>query len=121
MVYLDVDNKVWKIGTLKIPVKENIPMKDLKWFKDKYKEIIKKTEDGTLTQLEAIEFDEEWWKQLCGVGLGCTPEAVMESNCTEKEFRELMAELYNFLANLCSLDVAKRFALYVQKTPSNNS
>ena len=38
MPYLDVEKKVWKIGKLEIPVKEDIPMKEMKWFKDKYKD-----------------------------------------------------------------------------------
>jgi len=119
--YLDVEKKVWKIGKLEIPVKEDIPMKEMKWFKDKYKDVIKKSESGELTQIEALEFDEEWWHNLCKIGLGKTMEEVMESNCTEKQFRDLMAELYNFLSNLGSIEEAKQFVLYVQKTENKEN
>ena len=35
MVFLDVDKKVWIIKDLEIPVIEDIPMKDMKWFREK--------------------------------------------------------------------------------------
>ena len=119
MPYLDLKDKVWKIKDQKYPVIENLPMKELKWFKDKYKEIIKKNESGKLTQTEALEFDEVWWEKLCKVGLNTTMEKVIDSNCTEKEFRDFMAELYNFLSNLSTIEEAKQFALYDQEIQKN--
>lgn len=116
MVFLDLEKKVWKIKNIEFPVIENIPMKDLKWFKDEYKSIIKKNESGELTQAEALEFDEKWWEKLCTIGLGSSIEKVMDSNCTEKEFREFMAELYNFLSTISTIEEAKQSALYVPKT-----
>ena len=119
MPYLDLKDKVWKIKDQKYPVIENLPMKELKWFKDKYKEIIKKNESGKLTQTEALEFDEVWWEKLCKVVLNTTLEKVIDSNCTEKEFRDFMAELYNFLSNLSTIEEAKQFALYDQEIQKN--
>ena len=37
MVFLNVDKKVWIIKDLEIPVIEDTPMKDMKWFRDKVK------------------------------------------------------------------------------------
>ena len=34
MVFLDLNKKVWIIKDLEIPVIEDVPMKDLKWFKE---------------------------------------------------------------------------------------
>lgn len=115
-MYLDLEKKVWRIKNKEFPVIENIPMKDLKWFKDKYKEIIKKNEEGKLSQTEALEFDDIWWTELCKVGLKSTMEDVLNSNCTEKEFREFMAELYHFLSNLSTIEEAKLSDLYAVKT-----
>lgn len=116
MVYLDLEKKVWKIRSKEYPVKEDLSMKQLKWFKDKYKSIIKSNEEGKLTQSEALEFDELWWTKLCEVGLDTTMEDVMDSDCTEKEFRELMAEVYNFLLNISTIDEARLSDLYAPKT-----
>lgn len=120
-MYLDIQKKVWKIRNKEYPVIENIPMKNLKWFKDQYKEIIKKNDEGKLSQVEALEFDETWWKKLCEVGLNSTMDDVMDSDCTEREFRDFMAELYNFLSNLSTIDVAKQSGLYDPKIKTKDS
>ncbi len=120
-MYLDTEKKIWKIRSKEYKVIEDIPMKNLKWFKDEYKNIIKKNEEGKLTQVEAMEFDETWWKKLCEVGLKTTMDDVLESNCTEREFRDFMAELYNFLSTLSTIDVAKQSGLYDQETKIKES
>lgn len=120
-MYLDVDKKVWKIRSKEYPVIENIPMKNLKWFRQEYINIIKKNEDGKLTQVQAMEFDETWWKKLCEIGLKSTMDDVLNSECTEREFRDFMAELYNFLSNLSTIDVAKQSGLYDQEIKTKES
>lgn len=120
-MYLDVDKKVWKIRSKEYPVIENIPMKNLKWFRQEYMNIIKKNEDGKLTQVQAMEFDETWWKKLCEIGLKSTMDDVLNSECTEREFRDFMAELYNFLSNLSTIDVAKQSGLYDQEIKTKES
>jgi len=120
-VYLDVDKKVWKIRSKEYPVIENIPMKNLKWFRQEYINIIKKNEDGKLTQVQAMEFDETWWKKLCEIGLKSTMDDVLNSECTEREFRDFMAELYIFLSSLSTIDVAKQSGLYDQEIKTKES
>lgn len=112
MVYLNIEKKVWVIGNKEYKVIENTSMKDLKWFKSAYKDIVKKNEDGVLTQSDALQFDEEWWEKLCKVGLSSTVEDVQDSNCTEKQFREFMAELYHFLSIITTIEEAKLSVLY---------
>ena len=119
MVYLNIEKKAWVIGTKEFAVIENTSMKDLKWFKSAYKDIVKKNEDGLLTQSDALEFDEEWWDRLCKVGLKSTVEDVQDSNCTEKQFREFMAELYHFLSIITTIEEAKLSALYDPKIQKN--
>ena len=75
-------------------------------------ELVKKNEDGVLTQSDALQFDEEWWEKLCKVGLSSTVEDVQDSNCTEKQFREFMAELYHFLSIITTIEEAKLSVLY---------
>ena len=115
MVFLNIEKKVWAIKNKEYKVIENISMKDLKWFKAEYKAIIKKNEEGKLTQSDALEFDEIWWEKLCKVGLNSTVDDVIDTNCTEKEFREFMAELYHFLSIVSTIEEAKLSDLYVPK------
>jgi len=116
MVYLNIEKKVWAIKTKEYKVIENISMKDLKWFRTEYKDIIKRTESGELTQTEALEFDEKWWDKLCEIGLATTVDDILDCNCTEKEFRDFMAELYYFLSQVSTIEEAKLSVLYAPKT-----
>ena len=114
--FLDTKEKVWKIGELVIPVNENVPMKDLMWFRIATKEIHKKQESGKLTQSEALEFDDEWWDKTCAIGLGCTKEEVIDTGITESQFRNLMAEVYHFLTTFGNVEEAKQSGLYEAET-----
>ena len=112
MPFLDVNKKVWIINNIEIPVIENIPMKDMKWFRDKVKWAAEREEKNDITQKQALEVDEEWWEKSCKVGLGKSMDDILDTGISEPEFRELMAEVYNFLASLGTIERAKLFALY---------
>ncbi len=112
MVFLDVDKKVWIIKDLEIPVIEDIPMKDMKWFREKVKWAAEREEKGDITQSEALEVDEEWWDKTCQVGLGTSMDDILDTGISEPDFRELMTEVYNFLATLGTIEKAKRSVLY---------
>ena len=112
MVFLNVDKKVWIIKDLEIPVIEDIPMKDMKWFRDKVKWAAEREEKGDITQSEALEVDEEWWEKTCQVGLGTSMDDILDTGISEPDFRELMAEVYNFLATLGTIEKAKLSVLY---------
>ena len=112
MPFLDVKNKVWVIKDLEIPVIENTPMKDMKWFRDKVKWAAEREEKGDITQTEALTVDDEWWGKTCEVGLGKSMEDILDTGISEPDFRELMAEVYNFLATLGTIERAKLFVLY---------
>ncbi len=115
MVFLDIKNKIWKVRELEIPVIEDVPMKEMKWFREKIKVVSKLEKDGTISQDESLEVDDEWWGKVCKIGLNKTVDEVLESGCTEPEFRELMAEVYGFLANFGTIERAKQYALYDPK------
>ena len=115
MVFLNVDKKVWIIKNLEIPVIENTPMKEMKWFRDKVKWAADREEKGDITQSEALKVDEEWWEKTCQVGLGKSMDEILDSGVSEPEFRDLMAEVYNFLATLGTIDKAKLSVLYDPK------
>ena len=54
MPFLDIKKKKWVIKDLKLPVIEDVPMKDLKWFKEKMveaEEMAKKGKTGTKKKL----------------------------------------------------------------------
>ena len=112
MVFLNVDKKVWIIKDLEIPVIEDTPMKDMKWFRDKVKWAAEREEKGDITQSEALEVDEEWWERTCQVGLGKSMDDILDTGISEPDFRDLMAEVYNFLATLGTIGKAKQYVLY---------
>lgn len=112
MVFLDVNKKMWVIRELEIPVIENVSMKEMSWFRNKLKDVTKIEQEGNITQTEAFAIDDEWWGKTAEVGLGISVDDVLESGCTEPEFRELMAEVYAFLALSGTVDRAKQSALY---------
>jgi len=112
LVFLDVNKKVWIINDIEIPVIENIPMKDMKWFREKVKWAAEREEKNDITQTEALAVDEEWWEKTCQIGLGKSMDDILDTGISEPDFRELMAEVYNFLAMLGTIERAKLFALY---------
>ena len=112
MPFLDIKNKVWIIKDLEINVIENTPMKDMKWFRDKVKWAAEREEKGDITQSEALQTDEDWWEKTCQVGLGKSTDDILDTGISEPDFRELMSEVYNFLATLGTIEKAKLFALY---------
>ena len=112
MVFLNVDKKVWIIKDLEIPVIENTPMKEMKWFRDKVKWAADREEKGDITQSEALSVDEEWWEKTCQVGLGKSMDDILDTGISEPDFRDLMAEVYNFLATLGTIGKAKLSVLY---------
>ena len=115
VVFLDVKDKIWKIKDLEIPVIENIPMKEMLWFREKIKWTSEQEEKGSLTTSEALKVDEEWWDNIAKVGLDTTIEKILDTGISESEFRELMAEVYNFLSQLGTIERAKQFVLYDPK------
>ena len=112
MVFLNVDKNIWIINDLEIPVIENVSMKDMKWFRDKVKWAAEREEKGDITQTQALEVDEEWWEKTCDIGLGKTVDDILDTGITEPAFRELMAEVYTFLAIYGTIERAKQSALY---------
>ncbi len=112
MVFLDVNKKVWIIKDLEIPVIEDTPMKDMKWFRDKVKWAAEREEKQDITQTQALSVDEEWWEKTCQVGLGKSMDEILDTGISEPDFRELMTEVYTFLSQLGTIEKAKQFALY---------
>jgi hypothetical protein len=110
--FLDTKEKVWKIKDLIIPVIEDVPMKDLMWFRNATKEIHKKQESGKLTQTEALEFDDEWWEKTCEIGLGKSKDEIIDTGISEREFRNLMAEVFHFLTTFGNVEEAMQSGLY---------
>ena len=116
MLYLSPDKKVWTIKNLTIPVIENVPMKDLKWFKDKLKEAKKLESEQKLDPVQAMEFDEEWWEKTCNIGLGKSKSEIEDTGISEPEFRNLMAEVYHFLVTFGNIEGAIQSGFYDQKS-----
>jgi hypothetical protein len=116
MVFLDVNKKVWIIKDLEVPVIENVPMKEMKWFRSKIKWAAEREEKNDITTTQALETDEEWWEKTAKVGLGLTVDEILDTGITEPDFRELMAEVYSFLATLGTIERAKLFVLYDPET-----
>jgi len=123
-IFLDVDNKLWHIGEKDFPVIENISNDELKWFKEKYEFALNIHENAEITQEEADKLSEEWYVRLCKVALNSDVKTVKDSNCTDQEFGEFTAELYNFISELRTIEEAKKFPLYdpkIGKMPGPNA
>ena len=58
MVFLDINKKVWIIKDLEIPVIEDTPMKEMKWFRDKTKWAAEREEKGDIAQTQALSADD---------------------------------------------------------------
>jgi hypothetical protein len=112
MVFLDLKKKTWVINDLNVPVIEDVSMKDMKWFKDKVLWIAEREEKQDITQVEALKVDEEWWEKVCLIGLGKSMDDILESGISEPDFRELMQEVYHFLATCGTIERAKLSVLY---------
>jgi hypothetical protein len=111
-MFLDTKKKTWIIKDLEIPVIEDTPMKEMKWFREKVKWAAEREEKGDITQSEALQTDEDWWEKTCQVGLGKSMDDILDTGISEPDFRQLMAEVYNFLATLGTIEKAKQYALY---------
>jgi hypothetical protein len=111
-MFLDTDKNVWIINDLEIPVIENVSMKDMKWFRDKVKWAAEREDKGDITQTQALAADDEWWSKTCEIGLGKSMDDILDTGITEPAFRELMAEVYTFLAIHGTIERAKLSALY---------
>ena len=121
--YLDLDRKVWKIGNLEIPVIEDVPMKETKWFNkaltEKQRIIDEAEKDETkegLSDADIAAFEQEWFSKVANLAFGKTVEDIEESGITLPQFREVMAEAFLFLTVHGSIEKAKQSDMYLQKT-----
>jgi len=119
--FLNLSKKAWVVCGKEYPVIENIPMIELQWFRDQQKKAFKGVEDGSVTQLEALEADDEWWERICQLALKCSADDIIKSGITTPEFRDLMAEIYTFLSIFGTIEEAKQSPLYIQETQKKNS
>lgn len=119
-LFLDVDKKIWKINDLEIPVIEDTPMKEIQWFRDKTKEAHELESNDKLSPVDAMNFDEEWWEKTCQLGLGKSMKEIIDTGLSQKRFRSLMAEVYNFLAEITTIEEAKQLGLYAPETKKKN-
>jgi len=121
VLFLNLEKKAWVIKDLEIPVIEDVPMKDLLWFRNQSKEAekLKNKEDATIT--EALEFDEIWWEKTCQIGLGKSMEEIIDTGISEKDFRTLMQEEYNFLIVFSTIEEVKQSGMYDQETQKKES
>ena len=116
MVFLDLKKKAWVVKDIEIPVIEDIPMKELNWFKEeliKAEELAKKGKAGTK---EEVEFEKQWFDKVCELGLGKTYQELEDTGISLPDFRALMAELYTFLSTCGTIEGAKQSGLYEVET-----
>ena len=121
VLFLNLEKKAWIIKDLKIPVIEDVPMKDLLWFRNQSKEgeKLKNNENATIT--EGLEFDEIWWEKTCQIGLGKSMEEIIDTGISEKDFRSLMQEVYNFLIIFSTIEEVKQSGMYDQEIQKKES
>lgn len=115
MVFLDTNKKFWIVKNIQIPVIEDVPMKELKWFKDKMIEADELAKKGKAGTKEEIEFENNWFNKVCQIGLGKTLEEIEDTGISQPDFRKLMAEVYTFLSVCGTIEEAKQLGLFDQK------
>ena len=120
MPFLDLKKKKWVIKDLILPVVEDVPMKDLKWFKEKMIEADDLAKQGKVGTKEEVEFENEWFDKVCQIGLGYSLQEIEDSGISTPDFRALMAEVYTFLSVCGTIEGAKQSGLYVQETPKKD-
>ncbi len=110
-VFLDIDNKVWKVKDKEFAVIENCSDEELKWFDDTFELTIKNETTGEISQSEADIISNEWDERVCRLGLGAELKTIKEI-LTEKELGELMGELSHFVRKLKTIENARQLPLY---------
>lgn len=116
MPFLDLEKKSWIVGDLELPVIENVPMKELRWFKEKMVEAESMQEEGKTGTKEELEFEDNWFNKVCEIGLGKSLEEIENTGISTPDFRALMAEVYTFLSVCGTIEGAKRSGLYEVET-----
>ena len=117
MPFLDLKKKKWIIKDLELPVIEDVPMKDLKWFKEKMIEADEMAKEGKQGTKEEVAFENEWFDNVCKIGLGSSLDEIENSGISTPDFRLLMAEVYTFLSICGTIEGAKQSGLYEVETP----
>lgn len=117
-LFLDVNKKVWNIGSLQIPVIEDVPMKDLEWFTEKSIEAEKLKNNPEASITDGLRFDEEWWSKICELGLGKSKKEIVDTGISPRQFRMLMQEVFTFLTVICTIEEAKLLGIYEVETKS---
>ena len=112
MSFLDIDKKKWIIGELQLPVIENVPMKELRWFKEKMIQAEEMQKEGKTGTKDELEFEDEWFDKVCVIGLGKSLQEIEDSGISTPNFRALMAEVYTFLSVCGTIEGAKQSGLY---------
>ena len=112
MTFLDLKKKKWVIKDLQLSVVEDVPMKDLKWFKEKMIEADDLAKQGKTGTKEEVEFENEWFNKVCEIGLGSSLQEIEDSGISTPDFRALMAEVYTFLSTCGTIEGAKQSGLY---------
>lgn len=116
MPFLDLKKKKWIIKNLELSVIEDVPMKELKWFKEKMIEADDLAKEGKTGTKEEVEFENSWFDKVCKIGLGSSLEEIENSGISQPDFRLLMAEVYTFLSVCGTIEGAKQSGLYEVKT-----
>jgi len=116
MTFLDTKKGKWIIGSLELPVRENIPMEETKWFRDNLKSKTKDLKDGKLTDMDVAQFENEWDDNVAKIILGTTTEELELSGISDAQYREVLAEAFTFLKAFGTIAKAKQSGIYDPQT-----
>jgi len=114
MPFLDTKKQKWVIGKLELPIKENLPMGETKWFREQLKQKGALQVKGMLSDTEVALFENEWDDHVATIILGTTTKALEESGISDAQYREVLAEAYIFLKAFGTLEKAKQSGIYDQ-------
>jgi len=107
--FLDTKKKVYKVGTVEYPVRENVTGGEMREVRDMQKLAIKKeTEGEEINEIENIAFEEKWYTAVSKVAFGKSYDELIE-DISEPDAKQLLGEAYIFLTKFGTIERLSRF------------
>ena len=107
--YLDTKKKVYKIGDIEYPIRENVTGGEMKEVRDMQKQAIKQESAGeSLNEIENMTFEEKWYDAVGKVAFGKTYDELIQ-DLSEPDARQLLGEAYIFLTKFGTIERLNRY------------
>ena len=107
--FLDPKGKVYKIGNIEFPIKENVTGGDMKVLREMQNEALNDEEGGkTLNQIEDLRYQAKWYNEVSKVAFDKTYDELVE-DMSEPDAKQLLGEAYIFLTKFGTIERLNRY------------